>query len=65
MALLVSSVLANVEVDTKFRAPCLIVYDEDTAKEFVLFLLDYNAPKILICATMEEVDKLRLDFKNA
>jgi hypothetical protein len=65
LALLVSSVLDNFEVDAKFRAPCIVVYDNRTPKEFILFLLDYAAPKVLVCSTIEEVETIRLDFKDA
>jgi hypothetical protein len=57
--------MGNVEVDAKFRAPCLVVYDKGTPQEFILFLLDYTAPKVLACSTIEEVQERRRGFRVA
>jgi hypothetical protein len=57
--------MGNVEVDAKFRAPCIVVYDKGTPQEFILFLLDYTAPKVLACSTIEEVQERRREFRVA
>jgi hypothetical protein len=57
-------VVSNIDVDAKFRTPCLVLYKKRIPCEYILFLLDKEEPKVVASSSREEVEKLSLDFKS-
>ena len=56
--------VSNIDVDAKFRTPCLVLYKKRIPCEYILFLLDSKEPKVVACSSREEVERLILEFKT-